>query len=144
MEWQRCRWTRQLYRRATNNPNPLPGLILQLFFGEERGCFLGEPIEEVARLPESAGIRLRAEHHDGNLIVALRQPEECREAIAGLADETGLAPYHIHSFHDETVRAVDADSAAVRLDGVSGCLHDRSDALIRGCKRDQARQVVCG
>ena len=64
--------------------------------GFERGAeqvlrFAREPVEEVPCFPEAARVRLGAEHDDGDLRAALRQPEQRGEAVAGFADEAGLA-----------------------------------------------------
>src|SRR6476619_585597 len=140
MEWPRCRSTRPRCRKATSKGSAR--LVLQLFFGEKRGRFFGQPIEEMASLPETAWIGLRAEDDKGDLIVALRQSKQGGETIARFADEAGLSSDDIHSFHDQAVGAVDVDLPAVRVDGIRRRLHDRRDAFIRGSKRDQAGEVV--
>src|SRR6185503_7036075 len=113
MVWRHYRSTRQRFRRAISDP--LSALLRKLFLGEKRGSLFTQPIEEMARFPEATGIRLRAEDHESNLVVALRQPKQRGEAVARLADEAGLPTHHIHSFHDQPVRAVNIDSAAVGL-----------------------------
>src|SRR6476620_4169126 len=67
---------------------------LFLLFDENVGRFLGEPVEEVTGFPEAAVVRRRAEHDDRDLI-ALRQPQQRRQAVAGLRDEAGLPTHDV-------------------------------------------------
>src|SRR4051812_33851887 len=77
---------------------------------EHLGRLRRQPIEQVTRFHEAAGVRLGAQNHHGYLWSALRQPQERRQAVARLTDETGLPCLHIHvTLHDEAVRAVHLD-----------------------------------
>src|SRR5574338_1199082 len=135
MEWRRCRWTRQRSRKATSR------LLLVLRLQEVRRLF-GQPVEQVPRLPEPAVVRRGAEHDDGYGI-ALGQPEERGEAVAGLADEARLPAHHVDiADTHETIGAVDGEGAPVRRDLVLGRAHDRRDAIVRRGKRDEPGQVV--
>ena len=57
-------------------------------------AFCVQPVEQVPRLPEAAGVRLRAEDDDRDR-VALRQAQQRRQAVARLGDEAGLAAHHV-------------------------------------------------
>ena len=54
-------------------------MVLILVFREDIRGFFGEPVREVARFPEAAHVRVRAEDDDGNL-VALRETQQRRMA----------------------------------------------------------------
>ena len=70
MEWRRCRWTRQRCRRATSNA--LARLTAADLPCEDIGRLVGQPVEQVARLPEAAVVRRGAEDDDGDVVIALR------------------------------------------------------------------------
>src|SRR5689334_5631740 len=68
-----------------------PVLLLRfLFLAEDVGRLVGQPVEQVPGLPEPAVVRAGAEDDDRDLMIALRQPQQRCQAVAGLADEAGL------------------------------------------------------
>ena len=67
------------------------------------------PVEQVARFHEAAGVRARAEDDDRDLLAALRQPQQRRQAVARLRDEAGLARAHV-----DVAAAAAADSCCGR------------------------------
>ena len=67
-----------------------------------------DPVEEVTRFPEARRAVGGAEHDDGDLR-ALRDAQQRREAVAGLADEAGLAAADVDVGAEELVGAVDGE-----------------------------------
>src|SRR5213076_1257456 len=100
---------------------------------EERCRLRGEPVEQVLRLHEAAGVRPRSEHDDRHLLAALtlREPQQRRQTIAGLRDEPGLPRAHVDVLAaEEMVRAVERDRTLLRVDRVLRRAHDRGDPLV--------------
>ncbi len=110
---------------------------------DERPGAARQPVEQVARLPEAAGVRLGAEHHDRHLLAGLRQAQERRQAIARAADEAGLAAEHVDvaGLH-QLIGAVGADLRSCRARGVRRLAHHAANALVRGGVGDELRHVV--
>src|SRR5438132_2399521 len=72
----------------------------------------GQPCKEVLRLHEPPGIRPRAQDDDGDLLVALGQTQQRRQAVAGLRDEAGLPRQDVDVLAaQEMIRAVERESA---------------------------------
>src|SRR4051812_5585028 len=125
MEWRRCRWTRQRCRRAISSRCRLLRILL-----EDIARLVGEPVEQVARLPEAAVVRRGAEDDDSDVVIAFGQSEERREAVAGLADEAGLPTHHFDlTAAHEPVGAVNRERAPVGGHLVLGGPHDRRDPI---------------
>ena len=106
---------------------------------------LRQPVEEVLRFQEAAGVRARAEHDDRDLLAALRQPQQRREAVAGLRDEAGLARPDVDIVASEQmVRAAERDRARLgvgRPHRVLGHPHDRRDALVAATRSVMSRAM---
>ena len=107
-------------------------------------AFGGRPVEQVARFHEAAGVRARAEDHDGDVMAALRQAQHRGQAVARLGDEPGLPRPHIDvAAAQQMVGAVERDRPlAAAVDRVFVGAHDRRDALVLRGVRDQPRHVV--
>jgi hypothetical protein len=71
---------------------------------------------------EATRVRLRAEDDHGNLLSALRHTQQRGQAVAGFADESGLAGADVHVARaDELVHAVDRHRAAACMNQYSAC-----------------------
>src|SRR4051812_31927996 len=85
---------------VSNQPSAIDGaseasLLLLLLLGrrlggEKRGRLRRDPVEQVARFHEAAGVRARAEDHHGHVLAAALEAQHGREAVARLGDEAGL------------------------------------------------------
>src|SRR5690348_6786356 len=83
--------------------------------GDGSGCrkltIRGRPIKQAARVPEAHGTAARPQDDNRDLI-ALRDLQECGEAIACLVDEARLAAADIDAGAKQLVGAVDWDYAS--------------------------------
>src|SRR5919109_3531155 len=117
---QSCRWW-MASRRCRSMPRRCNGVIRNYVLSlvgslhrstEQIGRFARQPVEQVARFPEAARVRLGAEDNNGHLRAALRQPQQRRQTVARVADESGLPTEHVDvAFHHELVRTVNRDRA---------------------------------
>src|SRR5438128_10954350 len=87
-------------------------LRLRLFWREERRRLRRQPREQVLRFHEAPGIRPRAQNDDGDLLVALGEAQQRRQAVARLRDEARLPRQDIHVLTaEQMIRAVERDRA---------------------------------
>src|SRR6476660_2394558 len=122
---QRCReatwsdfagWRRKQKRPMGVNPSAFAIcdasllLLLLLLFSrrlgsEKRGRLRRDPVEQVARLHEAAGVRACAEDHDRDVLAAALEAQHGREAVTRLGDEPGLAGADVDiAFAQQVVR----------------------------------------
>jgi hypothetical protein len=73
-----------------------PAYFDSCLFANDVRRLVGQPVEQVPRFPEAPVVRAGAEHHDRDLVIALRQAQQRRQAVAGLGDEAGLAAEDVH------------------------------------------------
>src|SRR6185503_4093688 len=85
--------------------------LLEVAFEQRLGpC--RHPVEEMTRFPETAGVGLRAEDDERDLLIRLRQAQQRGQAVARAADEPGLAAKHFDvAAADDLIRAVRGNDA---------------------------------
>src|SRR5215216_2530424 len=100
-------------------------LLRVLLLGEDVRRLVREPVEQVPRFPEAAVVRTGAKHHHRNLMIALGQPQQRRQAVASLADEAGFSAEDVDfpATH-QMIGVADGDRAPARMRGVAGGPHD--------------------
>src|SRR5687768_18209610 len=100
-----------------------------------------QPVEQVARFPETAGVRLGAEDDDSDLGATLRQAQQRSEAVTSLADESGLSSQHFDvTLADKLIGRMDVDPAAAGGHRVLLLLHHVRDLRNAGDVGDQDRK----